>query len=243
MKKIKIKTFHLHLLSNASFVMQQTWFEKHINVIDMDKFNIKDKYILWKNRYEIVCEANKIKRKSQLAEDITILLKETITTYYAIKKIAKTYLKHYDSSVKKSAGNIIKVFDIIGNVYPMEMNKQIVSIRKIIYLLTTKFNEDVEKIGAAEWLERLENQYNRINPLYRDRISELAMRTRLNFRAARINLTREYNDICKIINALVIISPTDDLKLFIRKLNEINKKFIVRRRKTKDNNDDEKSDL
>jgi hypothetical protein len=211
------------------------------------KNKLGDNYVLWQTQYGVVDYSNNVLRKNDNTAKIVDKSKEVISVYNSFYDIAKANMKNLDSKVSDSAGRIVNVFDNRGKIYKMSINDQISTVTTALQDFNGEFFEDIKNIGGEIWVEQLARINTEYIDLYDKRLDEEKKKLNINMKSARIKLTEYYRNLCLIVNSLVLMEGEEKYGDFIDEINNINKKFGVRKTSDSDSEDvdviDEEDDM
>ncbi len=122
---------------------------------------------------------------------------------------------------RKEAAKIIKiVINKYGNFGSHNYQSQTVEIKGLVRKLRTeKYIQAVTTIGLTEWLDWLEQENYKFEEVYIARRNEYAKRPKYNLKKIRKETDLVFKDIRKIINALQLFQPSEQLTILIAKAN------------------------
>jgi len=120
------------------------------------------------------------------------------------------------------------VFDTYGNVTKKPLKEQTSAVYNILQELQGKYRPDCLKVTIGDWVSRLAEENQAFDSLMTDRFDESAARCSIVLKDARRDVDESYRKICDLITAYVILEGEEPYAAFIKRLNEVIKKYSVK---------------
>ncbi len=181
-------------------------------------------------------------KKSEYTEQLIKLDELRDTIYQGLVFRLKSELCSLNENVKTAAQKIKLVTDTYGNFVNYNYQKETAEIQNFIEeLQLAQYSDAITLTGLSEWVGWLDNINKEFLEAYTARRDEYASRLKLNTRDIRISNDLIFKEMKKIISAMEILQPSDELTLFISKIDTSIDKWnnILNQRHAKSTNEDE----
>lgn len=121
---------------------------------------------------------------------------------------------------RKDAKKVLLVINSYGNLTKFNYQKETIEIQNFLSdLKSHDYLPSVQRIGAFEWITWLESANNAFNDLYTERRDEYASQVSYDIKSIRKESDAIFKNIQKMVEALRILQPSDELNIFISKAN------------------------
>lgn len=157
-----------------------------------------------------------------------------------------TYLKAmviHPNDVKRSAAEkIYHVFTKYENPTNLSYATEYGIMERLINDLKEIPESVMQDADALEWLEMLEEKCSTFTQMYSIRIQDKACKVTGAAKTARANATGAYREMVMMVNALLVVSPSDEINRFASHVNELiaARAAAIKTRRTKAAGDDSK---
>ena len=172
------------------------------------------------------------------AEEISAADRDADLAWSCLNAYLKVMLSHPIAQKRDAAEKIFQVFSKYENPTALAYATEYGILERLLSELKTIPKETLDMAGAAEWIHDLDAKCARFIQLYSLRVQDKATRVTGATKTARLNAIDTYREMVKLINALLIVSPTDELSRFASHLNELisAKQIAIKSKKTKSGN-------
>lgn len=172
------------------------------------------------------------------AEEISAADRDADLAWSCLNAYLKVMLSHPVAQKRDAAEKIFQVFSKYENPTALAYATEYGILERLLSELKTIPKETLDMADAAEWIHDLDAKCARFIQLYSLRVQDKATRVTGATKTARLNAIDTYREMVKLINALLIVSPTDELSRFASHLNELisAKQIAIKSKKTKSGN-------
>jgi len=162
----------------------------------------------------------RVRRKSFLTDEMVNLNAQREELYAGLVHHYESCLRHYDASVRQATHDISHIMKSIAFMHNQSNIDRNLSIRKITSKIRrTQYAPQVETMQLSGWLDALD----RLNETYQQtsdkRISEKAQAGNGNVRKSREVTDKAYQDIIRLVNALIVVNGPENYSLFVGRMN------------------------
>jgi len=227
---MNIKKFDTNHLRNDAHFQFCRDFSVAVTAFDPVTLKIKPQFDEWNARFNLEDEALKKIVKSSLTQKINDADKLRDNTYSGMADIVHAYLKCNDAESAEAAKRLKIVFDTYGNVAKKPLKEQTSAVYNILQELRGKYAPDCAKIKIADWVSRLAAENQAFDGLMTDRFDESAAKCGIAIKDARRDVDGSFKKICDLVTAYVILEGDAPYAAFIKRLNEVIKKYAVKPR-------------
>ena len=217
---MKIKRINFHLFRNNEHFQCQTEFKALVEEFNPDTLKINP---LFSDSYLPL----------YVAEDEAIIkvIKNTFTdkrsnadslrdqTFSGLVDTVNAGLKHFDLEVKEAARVLKIVLNTFGNVAKLPLNEETSAIYNLIQELTEKHSTNVDKLGIAPWVNKLQADNQAYEALVKGGYEEDAAKTELKVKETRAEVDKVVRQIIERIEALIVVEGEANYSEFVRRLN------------------------
>ena len=128
-------------------------------------------------------------------------------------------LNHFDPDVQAAARRVKIVFDAFGNVAKLPLNEETSTIYNLVQELTEKHAADVQKLGIALWIVKLEADNKAYEALVTGGYEEEVAKTKLKAKTTRAEVDKVVRRIFERVEALIVVEGETNYTEFVRRLN------------------------
>ena len=190
---------------------------------------VKAQFDEWTTRFGKEDEALKKIVKSSLTQKINDVDRLRDNTYSGMVDIVHAYLKCNNVDKSEAAKRLKIVFDTYGNVTKKPLKEQTSAVYNILQELQgEKYGPDCAKVTISDWVGRLASENQTFDSLMTNRFDESAARCSIVLKDARRDVDESYKKICDLVTAYVIMEGEEPYAAFIKRLNEVIKKYSVK---------------
>jgi hypothetical protein len=149
--------------------------------------------------------------------------------------------RHFNADVREAARRLNIVLDSFGNINAKGYNEQTAATKALINDFETKYAADVATVGIGAWVSELKANNTGVETLQDERYSDDAARVPLKMKVARKQLDKDYKEVERLINALIVVNGYEDYADFVKELNKRIEKYnnILAQRKGRNKKDEE----
>jgi hypothetical protein len=161
-----------------------------------------------------------VRRKSFLTDELVTLNAQREELYAGMVHHYESCLRHYDDAVRTAAHGISHIMKSIAFMHNQSNINRNVSIWKITSnIRQPKYAPQVETMQLSGWLDALDTLNNKYQRTCDKRISEKARAGNGNVRKTRAVTDKAYQDIIRLVNALIVVNGPENYSLFMRRMN------------------------
>lgn len=131
----------------------------------------------------------------------------------------KSSMLSYEPEVQNAAQRIYRIIEQVGDMRKEAFNQQSETLTSLINQLTNNYAADVALCNTTVLLQKLDDANKSFITNFGTRSAEIATRISGDVRATRVVVDRAFKDICKIIDAMVLLNGEADYSTFIDKVN------------------------
>ena len=126
---------------------------------------------------------------------------------------------HFDPEVREAARVLKIVLNTFGNVAQLPLNEETSAIYNLIQELTEKHADNVDKLGVAPWINKLQADNQAYEALVKGGYEEEATKTELKAKETRSEIDKVVRQVIERIEALILIEGESNYAEFVRLLN------------------------
>ncbi len=195
---------------------------------DPEELKVKPQFDEWTARFALEDEALKKIVKSSLTQKINDADKLRDNTYSGMADIVNAYLKCNDAPSFEAASRLKIVFDTYGNVVKKPLKEETSAVYNILQELTGAYAADCAKVKIDSWVTRLGLENNLFDGLMTSRFDESAAKCCVVLKEARRDVDESFKKICDLVTAYMILEGEAAYEPFVKRLNEVIKKYAVK---------------
>lgn len=149
--------------------------------------------------------------------------------------------RHFNAEVREAARRLSIVLDSFGNIKAKGYNEQTAATKALIKDLETKYAAEVATVGIGDWVAELKANNAAVEALQDERYTDDATKEPLKMKLARKQLDKDYKEIVRLINALLIVEGPENYTDFVKEINQRVDKFnkIIAQRQGRNKKDEE----
>jgi len=147
----------------------------------------------------------------------------------------KAMLNCPDDAVRTAAESVWNVFSKYENPTEKPFATEYGIIERLLNDLNTIPDETRQKANAQVWIDHLVQCSSAFTTMYSLRVQEQAHKVTGNTKTAKFKAVDDYREMVKVMNALLIVSPTTELVDFSDHINQLieSKQIVLKARKTR----------
>jgi hypothetical protein len=157
-------------------------------------------------------------RKSAGTDRIALADDEFDRSFSGMHGYTRSCLNHFDPAVRRSAENMIIVFDHYGDIGKEAYRQELGSSFNLLQDLKARPN-DVATLGLAPWMAAHEQAANNLAALLDERTFESSQQTTLNVKQTRGEVDGLYQQITDRIDAMINLYGKDFVPGFVAEYN------------------------
>ena len=159
-------------------------------------------------------------QKNELTEPIAIADSNRDRVYSGLRYYVRAYSFSLDEAEIESARRLQVLIDNYGKMNSRNYNKQSVALKNFLDDVANYNADDIETIGAENWISLLQETNNKVIKLIEDRFELNVDRTSKMTREVRSNVDTIYYRIAAMLEAGYMISKAASYANVIDKVNE-----------------------
>jgi hypothetical protein len=224
---MKIQKISLNNMRNAEHFQFHTEFCVLMRKHEAGALKVEQQFDAYLPLYADADEVLKKILKSAITEKIQNADKQRDSIFRGMVDTNKAALKHFNPQVQEAAKRLKIVFDTYGNLAQKPLNEQTAGVYNLLQDPNGKYLAEMNEAGIAKWAEELAACNEIVAGLKRDRYDEVAARSDIVLKQARVKVDDAYRTITERINALVIVEGAAEYSKFIETLNTIISKYAA----------------
>jgi len=232
MKISKIDTTHLR---NNFYFQFHTEFRELVIASGADTLKVELQFNFYLPLYERMNEAFKKIIKSKFTAKIHEANKARGEIWAGMTEINFASLKHFNPKIKAAAARLQTVFDTYGNITNKPARYATTSVYSALQELHSEHEADMAAVGILLWAVELKTRNATFEALIKGRHDEIARKTHIVLRKARVELDVVYRAIVDRVNALMIVEGDAAYEQFAKKLNAMVSKYAAKKSEKTDN--------
>jgi len=177
-----------------------------------------DEYVL---RFADEDEALKKILKSDYTRQLNLLDTARDNDFYVILTVVTAYLRHFMQEIREAATRLKIALDTFGNIARKGLNEQTSATTNLLQELKGKYKNEVALCRVKDVTDNMEMNNLEFIRVMKLRDDEITGRTEVVLREARAKVDETFSEICKRIDALVIVEGSAKYAEYIKKLNNL----------------------
>ncbi len=172
------------------------------------------------------------------ATDLANADHDTDLAWCGLNAYLKAMVVHPTEEKRLAAQKVSQVFSQYDNPTALAYATEYGIMERLLADLKAIPAATLNLSGTAEWIDALSEKCSTFIQLYSIRIQDNATKVTGATKTARLNALSAYREMVKMTNALLIVSPNDELSRFAAHLNELisAKQTAIKTKKTKSAN-------
>ncbi len=214
-----IKNINLSRLRNAEHVQYHSDFTALVERYSAAKLGIDHLFSIYKKQLEIEQSCFSIVEKSATTEEINTADLRRDNAFRGIKGMVKAHLYHFKPELVEVAKRLKIIFDTYGNVPASPYDEETAQITSIVSEFTTSYRDEIATLELTEWVGELKAANEQFKKLKTDRYKENAAKSDIKMKDIRSDVDSLYEEMERMVSALMIINGEDKYRLFVKELN------------------------
>jgi len=126
---------------------------------------------------------------------------------------------HYDGTISAAAIKLMPIFEHYGEVEKKSYPEETAAISKLVSELSETYAPLCQTVGVTGWVNQLKEANLQFDTAVNGRISDQAVKPKIQLKTLRVEIDNQYRAIVKRINAILEITPQQALIAFANELN------------------------
>lgn len=127
---------------------------------------------------------------------------------------------HYDETVRAAANKLMPIFEHYGEVEKRSYPEETAAISKLVSELSGNYAALCQTVGVTGWVTPLKEANLQFDAAVNGRISDQAVKPKIQLKDLRLQIDNQYRAIVKRINAILEITPQEAHIAFANELNQ-----------------------
>lgn len=217
---LEIKTMPLGKMRNNEYAQFMSEVNKLVLEETVEKLHIENKYEPFKTAIDQLLGVGKPTKGSNK----TVLVSEADATRDktdgGLLRYVESFLFHWDNNTVAAATRLMDVINKYGNLRKLSYNEETNGItNKVEELKSETFAPDVALINATLWVNKLEEHNQNFISIFNERANQESARSIGSMRESRMACDTAYDELVKLVNALIMVNGDDNYKTFADKMN------------------------